>query len=383
MKRHPKRKIYCDKSGRMIASIHLNGKQHLKRVKTEEQAREWFLCVETKSVAASKLSFKQLNDAAAAFTIMKEQHVEAVSLSDIVRQWVQGNAPAHAMIMREAMEDYLQRSRSRIAERTLKGYSQMLRKFVADVGEERNVASFKKADAIRWLDRFNDKPPTWLAFQRTLSKFFAECVKMDWCLANPFSNLDAPKTPPPERKFLSVEDAKAALQSVMKRKPALIHFLTLGLFAGIRPIESLRLTSKHVNLETGYIHLSGDITKSHSFKERVVPINDTLRAWLVKFPFEEKPVPMNDICNVDKAMRECSELDHWERTPDCLRHSWCTYEFARSRNSAEVAATAGHSEAVCQRHYRGRVTPEEAEKFFALIPDAVIPEPAIPASMRA
>jgi integrase len=360
----------------MIASIHINGKQRLKRVKTEEQAREWFLCVETQSVAASQLSFKQLNDAAAAFTIMKEQHVEEVSLSDIVRQWIQGNAPAHAMILREAMEDYLQRSRSRIAERTLKGYSQMLRKFVADVGEERNVASFKKADAIRWLDRFNDMPPTWRAYQRTLSKFYAECVKMDWCLANPFSNLDAPKAPPPERKFLSVEDAKLALQSVMKRKPALIHFLTLGLFAGIRPIESLRLTSKHFNLETGYIHLSGDITKSHSFKERVVPINDTLRAWLEAYPFEEKPIPVGDICYVDKAIKDCANLDHWERTPDGLRHSFATYEFARSRNSAETAAICGHAEAIAMKHYRGRVTPEEADRYFSLVPGTVVPATA-------
>lgn len=365
------RHIYRDKTGRLIASISINGKQRLKRVKTKEQAREWFLLQETQSVAASQLSFKQLNEAAAAFTMMKERHIEGLSLSDIVRQWVEGNAPAHAMSMREAMEDYLKRSRSRVAERTLKGYALMLRKFVSDVGEESNVAAFRKADAIRWLDRFNDKPPTWLAFQRTLSKFFAEAVKMDWCLVNPFSGLDAPKCKPPERKFLSVEDTKLALQSVLKRKPQFLHFMTLGLFAGIRPVESLRLTSKHINLATGYIHLTGDITKSHSFKERVVPINDTLRAWLTAYPFGDKPVPTMDVCLVERALRTCSRLDGWSRSPDCLRHSFATYEFGRSRSSSETAVICGHSEQTAMKFYRGRVTREDAERYFCILPSTI------------
>jgi hypothetical protein len=32
----------------------------------------------------------------------------------------------------------------------------------------------------------------------------------------------------------------------------------------------------------------------------------------------------------------------------------------------------GHSENIAQRHYRGRVTQEEARQFFDLMPEAVI-----------
>ena len=365
------RHLYRDGHGRLIASIHLNGKQHLKRVKTREQAREWFLLVETQSTKASSLSFAQLNDAANALTELKQAGV-ALSLTEVASQWLQGVPRAsegkQSPSLKDAIAEYEERSKARVAEKTLHGYMLMLNHFRDDMGEQTEVAAFSKADAVRYLDRYLDRPPTWRAYQRALSKFFSEAVKMEWCQVNPFLGLDAPKCQPPKREFMSVNDAKLALQSVLKRKPNLIHFLTLGMFAGIRPIESLRLTKEHFNLETGYIHLTGDITKSHSYKERVVPINDTLMAWLKAYPFEEKPVPMNDICNIAKAMRECSELDHWQRTPDCLRHSWCTYEFARSRDSASVAATAGHSEAVCQRHYRGRVTREEALKYFAILP---------------
>lgn len=365
------RHIYKEKSGRLIASISINGRQHLKRVASKEQARQWFLIMETQSTKAAELTFAQLNDAANALDILKQANL-TLALSDLATQFVK-DRPCNGvrMTLGDAIREYVDRSKARVSDRTLKGYSTMLRHFKEDIGERTEIATFSKADAVRYLDRFLDKPPTWRSYHRTLSKFFAEAVKMDWCLVNPFSNLDAPKCKPPERKFLTVEDTRKALESVARRHPALIHFLTLGLFAGVRPIESLRLTAKHINLSTGYIHLSGDITKSHSYKERVVPINDTLRAWFNAFPFEDKPVPVNDICYVDRIIKECADRDRWERTPDNLRHSFATYQFALSRNSHETAMICGHAEAIAMKHYRGRVTREDAERFFSIVPALV------------
>lgn len=367
------RHIYRDKQGRLIASIHLNGKQHLKRVASKEQAREWFLLVETQSTKASQLTFAQLHDAANALTVLKERDVK-LTLSEVVESWLggEGNLPqGPTRTFNEAIAEYLDRSKTRVTAGTLKDYRRMLTKFQNAIGGDNMVCSFKKPDAIKFLDRFLDKPPTWGAYHRALSRFFTECVRMEWCNQNPFTGLDAPKCKPPERKFLSVEDTRRALESVARRHPALIHFLTLGLFAGVRPIESLRLTAKHINLSTGYIHLSGDITKSHSYKERVVPINDTLRAWFNAFPFEDKPVPVNDICYVDRIIKECADRDRWERTPDNLRHSFATYQFALSRNSHETAMICGHAEAIAMKHYRGRVTREDAERFFSIVPALV------------
>ena len=364
------RHIYKDKRGRLIASICINGRQRLKRVKTKEQAREWFLLVETQSTKAAELTFAQLNDAANALTVLKERDVK-LTLSEVVESWLggEGNTPVvNAKTFNEAIAEYLERSKTRVSAGTLKDYRLMLNKFKDAIGGDNMVSSFKKPDALHFLDRFLDRPPTWGAYHRTLSRFFTECVRMEWATSNPFGNLDAPKCKPPERLFLSVLDAKTALQSVLKRKPHLIHFMTLGLFAGIRPIESLRLTAKHINLSTGYICLDGNITKSHSYKERVVPINDTLRAWLTAYPFEDKPVPVSDICNVDKAIKDCATQDHWPRTQDNLRHSFATYQFALTNNSAETAAICGHAESIAMRHYRGRVTREDALLYFGIVP---------------
>ena len=363
-------KVYEDKHGHLIASIHLNGKQHLKRVKTREQAQEWFLCLQTQSTQAAQLTFQQLNDAANALTMLHKAGA-SLNLEQVVTEWLKGASSAvtgQGITFNEAIAQYLDRSRTRVGEGTWKDYRLMLNKFKDAIGGDNMVGSFKKPDALKFLDRFLNKPPTWKAYKRALSRFFTECVNMEWSTGNPFGNLSAPMCKPPERQFLSVADTRLALQSVLKRQPKLIHFLTLGLFAGIRPIESLRLTSKHLNLKTGYIHLDAGITKSHSYKERVVPINDTLRAWLNAYPFEVKPVPVSDICYIDKVIKQCADLDHWPRTQDNLRHSWCTYTFGLTNNSAETAALAGHSEAICMKHYRGRVTKEEARQYFDILP---------------
>ena len=362
--------MYEDRNGRLIASIRVNGKQHLKRVKTQEQAQEWFLCIQTQSIQAAQLTYQELTDAAQALTMLRKAGA-TLTLHEAITEWLNGHSSASQSkqcTFREAITEYLTRSTTRVSIKTLKDYKLMLNKFMDIVGPENNVGSFARPDAIRFLDRFNDKPPTWMAYKRALSRFFTECTRMEWATQNPFSDLDKVKVKPPKREFLSIEDTKTALQSVMKRQPKLLHFLTLGLFAGIRPIESLRLTAQHINLKTGYIMLSGDITKSHSYKERVVPITDTLRAWLNAYPFEGKPIPAANIGMVSKALKKCAEQDGWSRSPDCFRHSFATYRFALTNNSAETAAICGHSEDIAMKHYRGRVTHDEAIKYFDIVP---------------
>lgn len=80
------RHIYRDQFG-LIASIRVNGKQRLKRVKTEQQAHEWFLLMETNSIPAASLTFKQLNDAASALSALKQAGLD-MTLYEAVTNWL-------------------------------------------------------------------------------------------------------------------------------------------------------------------------------------------------------------------------------------------------------------------------------------------------------
>lgn len=58
-----------------------------------------------------------------------------------------------------------------------------------------------------------------------------------------------------------------------------------------------------------------------------------------------------------------------EWVQDVLRHTGISH-LVRLRDSfAEAAQIAGNSEAMIPRHYLGRVTKEEAARFYAILPE--------------
>ena len=57
-----------------------------------------------------------------------------------------------------------------------------------------------------------------------------------------------------------------------------------------------------------------------------------------------------------------------KKSEDVFRHSYGTYRFALTGNSAETASIMGHAEAVGNKYYRGRATKDDAVKFFAIRP---------------
>lgn len=59
-------------------------------------------------------------------------------------------------------------------------------------------------------------------------------------------------------------------------------------------------------------------------------------------------------------------LDPWPQ--NALRHSRVSYRLAQTSNAAQTAIEDGHSEAMLHAHYSALVTPEAAERYFAIRP---------------
>ncbi len=57
--------------------------------------------------------------------------------------------------------------------------------------------------------------------------------------------------------------------------------------------------------------------------------------------------------------------------PNALRHSYASYRFAQIGDAGRVAGELGNSAAVVHRHYRELVKPANAERWFALRPEAL------------
>ena len=356
-----------DKSGYLKATITINGKQLQKRVKNEDEALQWVLQMQLDRTDRDELSAKQLNDVANALHFLKQKNIQ-VSFLDMARYYAD-NAYEGVVSVADAVSEYLEKSKARVAEGTLRGYSRIVGHF-SEIFGERKVASIKRKDMIDYLSRFEQKPPQWLNVQRALSKFFVECEKYGYCSSNPCSHLDAPRNlKAPDRKYLSVEDAEKLMRYAEANAKHLVVYFALGLFGGLRPSEAQRMTAKHINLKTGYLHISADITKTHSFKERTFQIEPTLMAWLRKYyDPKTKPVPYVDENSLNYAVAQTFKKSGVPKSNDVLRHSYGTYRFALTGNSAETASVMGHNESVGLKYYRGRAPKEEAIRFFAIRP---------------
>ena len=153
--------------------------------------------------------------------------------------------------------------------------------------------------------------------------------------------------------------------------------LVLCLFAGIRPEEARRM--EWVNIGPEFIEITG--AKSKTRRRRLVPITPQLRAWLDVAHKMESELPARNFPNKFNRVRRLAKiLDGWPQ--DAMRHSFASYHLAKHRNENETALVMGNSPQMLFNHYRALVRPDEATKFFSIMPgDEVNAAKVVPASV--
>ncbi len=200
--------------------------------------------------------------------------------------------------------------------------------------------------------------------RRGLSRFFSWCMERprQWVRVNPCATVRTRRkneeTPPPA--ILTVPEVEALLRAAETHGPEMLPWFTLQLFGCLRPSEAERLQSSQLNFKDREIRLEGAQTKTG--KARVLPVNATLAAWLESF----QSAPLGFSRRRFRIVIQAAGITKW--TQDILRHTGISH-LVRLRDSfAEVAVIAGNTEAMIRRHYLGRVTKEEAARFYALRP---------------
>lgn len=358
--------LLIDRNGKLKATVTVNGHQFQKRVKSEDEGRQFVLSCELERDNRDELSAKQLNDASNALHLLKKASV-SVSFCDLARYYIE-NAYEGVVTVEQAVAEYMEKTKTRIAADTYKHYKHYMDKFAVSFGE-RKIAAIKRLDMINYLSQWAEKPQSWINVQRCLSKFFNECIKYGYCSTNPTTNLDAPRNiKTPAREFVTPEDCEKVMRYAEQTDKNLTIYLALGFFGGLRPSEATRMEAKHLNMRTGYIHITSEISKTHSFKERTFKMTPTLVSWLKRYYDGGKPVDVAANARLDERTETIFKNAGVHKGKDILRHSFGTYQFALTGNSAETAQMMGHAEAVGNKHYRGRVTREEAQAYFNVLP---------------
>lgn len=157
-----------------------------------------------------------------------------------------------------------------------------------------------------------------------------------------------------------------------------LPFVALGGFAGLRSIEILRLEWDDIWFEKGFIEVGKE--KSKTATRRLVPICPALAAWLKPYAKKDGPVlpDIKDEWQFTRLFREAKHtLNNENGEPrvqlvqNGLRHSFCSYRMAETKNAAQVALEAGNSPKMLFEHYRELVTQADAREWFSLTPRKV------------
>lgn len=268
--------------------------------------------------------------------------------------------------IKDVVARYLKESVDRnLRPRTVGDLKHRLTTFADDFGDSR-LSELGLDDLKEWVMDDAWEPRTRINYATKLSQLYNYAVRNKWADTNIAANIDRPTVDETTPKIFSVEQAEKLLSHA--NEFGLLPFIAVGLFAGVRTAEQMRLTGKSINLDTKTIVIGADAAKKRA--QRIIEMEDALVAWLQPCKAALLNGPLYaDTMAFRKRKAELLEVAGIEEWPaNGLRHSFGTYHLAKFQSTDKTAHQMGNSADVIHRHYKALVTKEEAEKFWSLRP---------------
>lgn len=215
-----------------------------------------------------------------------------------------------------------------------------------------------------WLDEDDWSPRTRINYLTKISQLFNYALRHRWVDANIVERIERPTAEDKEPGVLSVEQAASLLQHANSH--GLLPYVAIGLFAGLRSAELLRLEWSAINLAEKAIVIGAQAAKKRS--RRVVEIVPALEAWLAGCHQKEGALVTKDAFreNLDN-LRQAAGIVEWPHNG--LRHSFASYHLAAYGDSLKTATILGHKDpSVVHNHYKALVVKARALKFWELRP---------------
>ena len=191
-------------------------------------------------------------------------------------------------------------------------------------------------------------------------------IARGYCLANPIKQTAKAKEVDRPPGILSVAQSANLLAHA---GPEILPAIALGLFAGLRPeSETWKLRWEDIDFESRLIDVAAERTKTA--QRRFVKMADNLVAWLLPFRKDAGAVcPATGDAYFTRLTQARDGAGILDWPSDALRHTYASMHFAAFRNAGETSEQLGHSDLkMLFRHYRERVKPAEALKFWEIRP---------------
>ena len=325
------------------------------------------------TAGVSSLSPSQLEQAARAFDAI-EPH--GVTLNEVIRYWIDRRKAAEATVK---FEEGFRQFEEHLARKKIRGrpVSESYRRQVKYTFPRFPALHDKLLTEIddTMIDNATDamKPSAKNGFLRVLSAFFSWSAKVPrkWMKENPAQSVTKESVGGAEIHTFSQEETARILDACTRVDDALLPYLVLGFFAGIRPEELERTRWDFINIEEGAIVLPAQVTKTGA--RRVVEISDTLAQWLSSIIARRgiQQGPIVSTVNLRKRLRAVREEAKVTWIQDGMRHTYASNWLAIHKDEHRLRDNLGHKSAdELWDHYHKAVARREAEKFWKVLPSA-------------
>ena len=348
------------------------------RPAAEEHAEKVHKALVKQGALAFSLNPRQQADAINAFEKLKERDV-VVSLSEAVNFYLRHNKPQNGKkLLADVVEEFIQSvtdagGKPRYLKALRCTYKNFKQAFV-----DKYIHEITRAEIEAWInarqitknkaDNAGEQrlsPLTKRNYIRDLGMLFRFAVREGHCAENVVERIRKPSLIEKPIEIFSVMDAMRILSAAHQFDSALVPYLAIGFFAGLRSSELEVLDWNEISLHGKRIEVKAENAKTS--RQRYVAISENLHAWL-------KPHEKMEGCIVAPGWRDRlqklakgAEFEKWPRNG--LRHSFGSYHFAFHQNSNLTATEMGHENTkMLFAHYRALVTNEDAARFWNILP---------------
>ncbi len=366
----------------------LHGVRIRKNFKTREEAGAEKTALEMKALhaesglraAATSLSNEQLREAEAVYRRLEGRTRSLAFYLDFALNNYRD--PAQDMPVTDATREYLalrqaDHEQGHLSHRQFTSFRCEFRALnVAFAGK--TVSELTATALTEFFKRGNASRKTYNNRRGLLSAFLKYGVLKDWVAENVIVKVPHFRGVGHRRGSAPTLNAKQCAD-IMKwaeenHGGALVPFIALCLFAGIRPDlyegEISKLKAADVRLDTGVILIEPDVSKVRM--KRSVAIQPNLAAWLRAYPLDQFPIMPRGFRRLRLKFRKQFDLSH-----DILRHTFISMHVGKYRSLGEAALQAGNSESIIRKHYLDLKSTAEAEEFFGIMPQrSAAPEAA-------
>lgn len=302
------------------------------------------------------------------------------TLADVVRDYVEKHRSIREPRMIPALvEEFIETKQNAGKSedymnslRRLRRFAQLFQMPVADINAPLLQSYF---DGMKNSAGEPATPRTKLNYWRLVRALLRYAVRRRYASRDLLDELDAIELPslrPTPTEIWSPDELREMFDAC---RPELIPWLAVAAFCGLRSAEIRRLDWADINLDRRVLTVSAQNAKTAS--RRIVPLCDAAVAWLTPHHRDSGPVAHfreeNKFCSgITEAVKAAREQVgnrapfKWRR--NALRHSFCSYRLALTKDVAAVALEAGNSASMIFKHYRQLVGEDDASRWFNTCP---------------